>query len=59
MYNMLGMTIKEVPELIAFRTNIDDKERIVRLAKKTPKNRKLNMSALIRRGLELVEKESQ
>jgi hypothetical protein len=56
---MPSMTIKEVPELIAFRPNIDDKERIVRLAKKTPKNRKLNMSALIRRGLELVEKESQ
>jgi hypothetical protein len=54
---MANMTIKDVPDLIAFRPNIDDKERIVRLAKKTPKNRKLNMSALIRRGLELIERE--
>jgi hypothetical protein len=51
------MKISEVPKLVAMRLNEDDRERIVRLAKKQKRNRKLNISALLRRGLELLERE--
>ena len=51
------MTIKDIPALIAFRPNDEDKERIVRLAKKyrTLKKRPPKMSVLLRRGLEKLE----
>jgi hypothetical protein len=51
------MTIKDIPELIAFRPNDEDKERIVRLAKKyrTLKKKEPKMSVLIRKGLEKLE----
>ncbi len=52
-----AMTIKDVPELIAFRPNDDDKERIVRLAKRyrAAKKKRPKMSVLLRRGLEKLE----
>jgi hypothetical protein len=51
------MTTKDIPELIAFRPNDEDKERIVRLAKRyrVLKRKLPKMSVLIRRGLEKLE----
>jgi hypothetical protein len=51
------MTTKDIAELIAFRPNDDDKERIVRLAKRyrALKKKQPKMSILIRRGLEKLE----
>ena len=56
-YTIGQMTIKDIPALIAFRPNDEDKERIVRLAKKyrTLKKRPPKMSVLLRRGLEKLE----
>ena len=53
------MTTQKVPTLIAFRPNEDDKELIVKLMKqyRAKKKRDPKMSFLIRRGLELLEKE--
>lgn len=55
------MTIKDVPELIAFRPNDEDKDRIVRLAKKyrALKKKDPKMSVLIRRGLEKLEESGE
>ncbi|HEX3103614.1 MAG TPA: hypothetical protein VHQ22_04155 [Terriglobales bacterium] len=51
------MKKKDVPELIAFRPNDEDKERIVRLAKqyRALKKKQPKMSVLLRRGLEKLE----
>jgi hypothetical protein len=57
MYNTSGMKISDVPTLVAMRLNDDDRERIVRLAKKQKRKKRLNISALLRRGLESLEKE--
>ena len=55
------MTVKDVPELIAFRPNDEDKERIVRLAKKyrALKKKEPKMSVLLRRGLEKLEESGE
>lgn len=56
-YTIGRMTVKDIPELIAFRPNDEDKERIVRLAKKyrALKKKLPKMSVLLRRGLEKLE----
>lgn len=56
-YTIGHMTTKDIPELIAFRPNDEDKERIMRLAKKyrALKKKQPKMSILIRRGLEKLE----
>jgi hypothetical protein len=55
------MTVKDIPELIAFRPNDEDKERIVSLIKRyrTRKKRQPKMSLLIRRGLEKLEESGE
>ena len=60
-YTIVRMTAKDVPELIAFRPNDEDKERIVRLAKKyrALKKKQPKMSVLIRRGLEKLEESEE
>jgi hypothetical protein len=51
------MTVKDIPALIAFRPNDEDKQRIVRLSKKyrAVKKKEPKMSVLLRRGLEKLE----
>lgn len=60
-YTIARMIIKDIPELIAFRPNDEDKERIVRLAKKyrALKKKDPKMSVLIRRGLEKLEESGE
>jgi hypothetical protein len=54
---MILMTVRDVPVLIAFRPNDEDKQRIVRLARKyrAVKKKQPKMSVLLRRGLEKLE----
>jgi hypothetical protein len=51
------MTVKDIPMLIAFRPNDEDKQRIVRLARqyRAAKKKLPKMSVLLRRGLEKLE----
>lgn len=55
------MRVKDIPDLIAFRPNDEDKERIMRLAKKyrALKKKEPKMSFLIRRGLEKLEESGE
>lgn len=52
------MRINQVPTLIAMRLKDEDRERIVRLAKREKRKKRLNISALLRSGLEALEREA-
>lgn len=55
------MTVKDIPALIAFRPTHEDKQRIVRLARKyrAAKKKQPKMSILLRRGLETLEESGE
>ena len=60
-YTIRFMTVKDIPALIAFRPTHEDKQRIVRLARKyrAAKKKQPKMSILLRRGLETLEESGE